>query len=244
MRYYPPVGENESKEGEVSTMFNAIAQRYDLLNRFLSLGFDRRWRNKAIRRLGKQEGNRILDVATGTGDVALASLRLRPKEVVGVDIADGMLDVARKKAAKKSIQNQISFVSGSAEQLPFAPHSFDAAIVAFGVRNFANLNAGLSMIRQVLRPGAPLVVLEFSQPTARPIQALYQLYSRQILPRIGRLLSGVSGPYEYLPDSIEVFPSGSNFLTRLNECGFKRTTVEPLTFGIVSLYIGYAGESK
>ncbi len=244
MHYYPPVGEDESKEGEVSTMFNAIAQRYDFLNRILSFGLDRRWRKEAIRRLGQQEGKRILDVATGTGDVALAALRLKPREVVGVDIADRMLEIAQKKIIQKSIQNRISFVLGSAEQLPFAPDSFDAAIVAFGVRNFANLNAGLSMIQRVLRPGGALVVLEFSQPTARPVRSLYQMYSRQILPRIGSALSGVTGPYKYLPDSIGVFPSGHNFLARLTECGFERTKAEPLTLGIVSLYTGYATGSQ
>ncbi|MCY4160050.1 MAG: bifunctional demethylmenaquinone methyltransferase/2-methoxy-6-polyprenyl-1,4-benzoquinol methylase UbiE [Bacteroidetes bacterium] len=240
MRYYPPTGENKSKESQVATMFDAIAPRYDILNRVLSIGLDRVWRNAAIRRLGNQKGGRILDVATGTGDIALAALKLEPKEIIGIDIADAMLQVARKKAIRKSPQERVSFVQGSAEQLPFRTDSFDAAIVAFGVRNFANLHAGLCSIKQVLKPGAPFVVLEFSQPTLWPIKAFYKAYSRWILPNIGRIFSGVDGPYKYLPDSIEVFPNGQNFLMRLEQCGFNQTRVEPLTFGIVSLYTGYA----
>lgn len=240
MRYYPPVGESESKEADVAAMFDAIARRYDLLNRILSFGLDRTWRRAAIRRLGRQKDGRILDVATGTGDVACATLALSPKEVVGVDIADGMLEVARKKVMRTPGQGLISFVHGSAEDLPFPAESFDAAIVAFGVRNFANLDTGLCSISRVLKPQAPLVVLEFSQPTLPPIRILYELYSRWILPWVGRALSGVTGPYKYLPDSIEVFPHGQHFLQRLEQCGFEHTRAEPLTFGIASLYTGYA----
>ena len=223
-------------------MFDAIAQRYDFLNRVLSFGLDRAWRRAAIRRLGQKKGGRILDVATGTGDVALLTLKLEPEEVVGVDIADAMLQVARKKMIRKSFPSKISFMQGSAEQLPFKTGSFDAAIVAFGVRNFADLDAGLRSIRRVLKPCAPLVVLEFSQPINQPIRALYKVYARWILPRIGRIFSGVKGPYKYLPDSIEIFPSGQNFLRRLEKCGFEQTRAEPLTFGIVSLYTGYSKE--
>lgn len=222
-------------------MFNAIAQRYDRLNRVLSLGLDRVWRSAAVLRLGNQLEKRILDVATGTGDVAFATLELKPKEIVGVDIADEMLMVARQKALQFDT-GEISFINASAEQLPFDSNSFDGAIVAFGVRNFADLDAGLRSIARVLKPQAPLVVLEFSQPKSRLIQMPYKIYSKWILPRIGRALSGVTGPYSYLPDSIEVFPSGQHFLTRLDQCGFKQTRAEPLTFGIVSIYTGYAME--
>jgi len=240
MRHYPPVGENEGKEAEVATMFNAIAQRYDFLNRVLSFGLDRLWRQAAIRRLGQLEGRCILDIATGTGDVALATLRFNPSEVVGVDIAEKMLNKARQKSVPKKFKGTLSFVNGSAEQLPFPSNHFDAAIVAFGVRNFENLDAGLCSIERTLKPNAPLVVLEFSQPSVQPIRGLYQLYSRFILPRIGRAISGISGPYEYLPDSIGVFPSGGEFLNRLEKCGFTNTNSKPLTCGIVSLYTGYA----
>lgn len=244
MHCYPPPGEDEYKESDVANMFDTIAARYDFLNRVLSFGLDRVWRRAAICRLGEQEGGRILDIATGTGDVALATLSLNPEEIVGVDIADHMLEIARKKATQTSFRGKISFVSGSAEHLPFQVASFDAAIVAFGVRNFANLNAGLRSIRRVLKPHAPLVVLEFSQPTFPPVRALYRVYSRWILPGVGRVLSGVSGPYRYLPDSIEVFPDGPIFLARLRECGFVGTQVEHLTFGIVSIYTGYAAGSR
>ena len=241
MRYYPPVGENKSKEAEVADMFDAIAQRYDRLNRVLSFGLDRTWRTAAIRRLGNQFEKRVLDVATGTGDVAFAMRKLKPEEIVGVDISEEMLQIARRKAFRYDTDS-IDFVKASAEQLPFENNSFNGAIVAFGVRNFANLDAGLRSMQRVLKPHAPLVVLEFSQPKSRFIQMLYRMYSRWILPRIGRMLSGVTGPYTYLPDSIEVFPSGYNFLVRLERCGFERTREEPLTFGIVSLYTGYATE--
>ncbi len=241
MRYYPPVGENKSKEAEVADMFDAIAQRYDRLNRVLSFGLDRTWRTAAIRRLGNQFEKRVLDVATGTGDVAFAMRKLKPEEIVGVDISDEMLQIARRKSSRYDTE-RIDFVKASVEQLPFESNSFNGAIVAFGVRNFANLDAGLRSMQRVLKPQAPLVVLEFSQPKSRFIQMLYRMYSRWILPNIGRMLSGVTGPYTYLPDSIEVFPNGHNFLVRLERCGFERTREEPLTFGIVSLYTGYATE--
>ncbi|MCY4000050.1 MAG: bifunctional demethylmenaquinone methyltransferase/2-methoxy-6-polyprenyl-1,4-benzoquinol methylase UbiE [Bacteroidetes bacterium] len=240
MHHYPPVGENESKEVEVASMFDAIAKRYDLLNRVLSFGLDGLWRKAAIRRLGDQKDKRILDVATGTGDVALSVLRLHPYEVVGVDIAEQMLQKARKKRVPKYFVGDLSFVQGSAESLPLLTGTFDAAIVAFGVRNFANLDAGLRSIERVLKPRAPLVVLEFGQPTNPSVRRLYQFYSRFILPAVGRCISGVQGPYDYLPDSIEAFPSGHAFLQRLLKCGFEHTTSETLTCGIVHLYTGYA----
>ena len=241
MRYYPPVGENKSKEAEVADMFDAIAQRYDKLNRVLSFGLDRVWRNAAIRRLGNQFEKRVLDVATGTGDVAFAVHKLEPAEIVGVDISNEMLRIARQKSPPNGAES-IHFVNASAEELPFESNSFNGAIVAFGVRNFANLDTGLRSIQRVLKPQAPLVVLEFSQPKSRLIRMLYRMYSNWILPRIGRVLSGVTGPYTYLPDSIKIFPSGQNFLARLEQCGFEQTRMEPLTFGIVSLYTGYATE--
>jgi len=240
MRHYPPVGENESKEAEVASMFDAIAKRYDFLNRVLSFGLDGIWRRAAVRRLGDQNGKRILDVATGTGDVALSVLRLHPYKVVGVDISEKMLEKARKKRIPKYFQGDLSFIHGSAESLPLLSRTFDAAIVAFGVRNFSNLDAGLRSIERVLKPKSPLVVLEFGQPTSLLIQRLYQFYSRFILPGIGQSISGVRGPYDYLPDSIEKFPSGQAFLKRLQECGFEHTQSEALTYGIVHLYIGYA----
>ena len=240
MRHYPPVGENESKEAQVASMFDAIAKRYDFLNRVLSFGLDGFWRREAIQKLGTQKGKRILDVATGTGDVALSLLRLHPEKVVGVDIAEKMLENARKKRIPRYYTGELSFVQGSAESLPLLTSTYDAAIVAFGVRNFANLDAGLRSIERVLKPKSPLVVLEFGQPTSPFVRRLYQFYSRFILPTIGQSISGVRGPYDYLPDSIEEFPSGHAFLQRLLECGFEHTQSETLTCGIVHLYTGYA----
>ena len=224
-------------------MFNAIAPRYDLLNGILSLGMDRYWRRRAIRALGDQRGSRILDVATGTGDVALGSLRLAPAEVVGVDIAEAMLDLARVKARRHRRGEAASFTVGAAESLPFEDNTFNAAIVAFGVRNFANLDRGLAELNRVLLPGSVLVVLEFSQPRAPGIRQIYHQYGRWVLPRVGRALSHVEGPYQYLPDSIRAFPSGDAFLERMCAGGFLQTQAEPLTFGIATVYSGRASRS-
>ncbi len=238
MEYYPPVSEKEGKKARVAAMFDAIAARYDLVNRVLSFGIDRGWRKKAIRQLGPQKGGRILDLATGTGDVAMAVLQLDPAQVVGVDIAPQMLERARMKAALHPLAARLIFCHGSAEDLPFGEQEFDAAIVAFGVRNFEHLDLGLTEIFRVLRPGSPLVVLEFSQPRARLVRLGYATYLRWVLPTIGQLLSRVKGAYQYLPDSINVFPDGDVFLARLQSAGFTETHAEQLTFGITTLYTG------
>lgn len=224
-------------------MFDEIAPRYDALNRLLSGGIDVWWRKKAVQSLRTALGGtpeRLLDVATGTADLALELLNAEPREVVGVDISDGMLELGRQKVAKKNLDSRITLVQADAASLPFEDHAFDGATVAFGVRNFEDLRAGLAGIRRVLRPSAPLVVLEFSHPQAFPVKQAYEAYSRHVLPRIGKAISGSSEAYEYLPESVAEFPDGEAFIAEMRAAGFHECTARPLTFGVVSLYRGRA----
>ncbi len=239
----PPIGQAPGKKDQVEAMFDRIAPRYDLLNRVLSGGTDVRWREKAVRFLGEalhERPARLLDVATGTADLALDALRLAPHEVVGVDLSEGMLAVGREKVAARGCEGRIRLLQADAAALPFDDGAFDGALVAFGVRNFENLGAGLREIRRVLRPGAPLVVLEFSHPRAFPIKQGYEAYSRHVLPRVGRAVSGASGAYDYLPESVAAFPDGAAFLGELQAAGFTGLAERRLTFGVASLYRGLA----
>ena len=220
-------------------MFDAIAPRYDLLNRVLSAGIDKVWRKKAVNWLAEHEPKRILDIATGTADLAIESARLQPEKVIGVDIAEEMLRIGRDKIAKRNLDNQITLIRGDAEKLPFSDSQFDAALVAFGVRNFENLGKGLENIRRVLKKGGTLVVLEFSQPQRFPVKQFYSFYSHYILPVIGRVMSKDQGAYTYLPESIAAFPSGEDFLGIMKSAGYSNVQQKPLTFGIASLYKGY-----
>ncbi len=239
MSSHPPIGEVEGKAEAIEDMFDAVAPRYDLLNRVLSLGIDRYWRSRAVRLLTDEQPTRVLDVATGTADLAIKVERmLHPREVVGVDLSAEMLQYGRKKLDRLGLSPRISLVQGDAEELPFPDDAFDAALVAFGVRNFEDLEGGLQGIRRVLRPGGTLVVLEFSQPRAAPIKQLYAWYSRHVLPRIGGILSPAQSAYEYLPSSVAAFPDGPDFLDRMAASGFTALRWDPLTFGIASLYRG------
>ncbi|MDX1546586.1 MAG: bifunctional demethylmenaquinone methyltransferase/2-methoxy-6-polyprenyl-1,4-benzoquinol methylase UbiE, partial [Rhodothermales bacterium] len=242
MNHHPPIGEVEGKKEQVEAMFDAIAPRYDLLNRILSLGIDRGWRRQAVALLQDARPRRILDVATGTADLAIeAARRLEAEKVVGVDIAEQMLEVGREKIARMDLADRVTLQRGDAEKLPFSDAQFDAALVAFGVRNFQDLDRGLEEIRRVLRPGGTLVVLEFSQPRAFPIKQLYGLYSRHVLPRVGGALSKDDGAYRYLPASVAAFPAGDDFLARLRLAGYGALLWRPLTFGSASLSRGRAG---
>lgn len=240
----PPIGQAPGKRQQVEAMFDEIAPRYDLLNRVLSFGIDGWWRKRAVSflrdGLGGRRPDRLLDVATGTADLAVEALALGPREVVGVDISEGMLGGGREKLRRRGLTDRITLVQGDAADLPFEADAFDGALVAFGVRNFEDLGAGLEGIRRVLRPGAPLVVLEFSHPTGFPIKQGYELYSKHVLPRIGRAVSGSSEAYEYLPESVAAFPSGGAFLSAMQAAGYRSPVARPLTFGIVSLYRGLA----
>jgi demethylmenaquinone methyltransferase / 2-methoxy-6-polyprenyl-1,4-benzoquinol methylase len=228
------------KKAFVRNMFDNIAPRYDVLNRILSGGIDQQWRRKAIAMIQADSHSRILDVATGTGDLAILAASLDPDEIVGVDIAEKMLQVGRVKIEKRGLSSLIKLKHGDAEQLPFSEKSFDAAMVAFGVRNFEDLSAGLKDISRVLKPGGRLVVLEFSRPRHFPIKQFYSFYGRFILPAIGKMISGDDAAYKYLPESIDAFPDGEEFLDAMESSGFRAVSQKRLTFGIASLYTGLA----
>jgi len=225
-----------SKKEQVEQMFDNISPKYDFLNHFLSMGIDKGWRRKIIRMMRPHRPKEILDVATGTGDLALLEAReLQPDKVIGLDLSQGMLDVARKKMEKQGLNN-IEFIRGDAEHMPFDDNSFDAITVAFGVRNFENLEQGLREMRRVLRPGGHLYILEFSQPEKFPFKQLYGFYSRTLLPLFGRLISGDPSAYTYLPESIAAFPYGEQMMDILKKTGYRPIAFHPVTFGIATIY--------
>lgn len=238
----PPIGIVEGKKPHIERMFDSIAPRYDLLNRILSGGVDQQWRRKVMKHVLAGKPERMLDVATGTADLALMAARKGVSKVVGVDISNEMLEVGRAKVTKGELREQVELINGDAEKLPFSDRQFDVATVAFGVRNFEDLGEGLHQINRVLRPGGKLVVLEFSRPRAFPIKQLYGFYGRFILPTIGRLISGDSGAYTYLPESIAIFPEGEEFIGWMKDAGFEQCKAQRLTFGIASLYVGVRPE--
>ena len=228
-----------SKKNQVAGMFNDIAFRYDFLNRFLSAGIDIRWRKKAIGQLVSLKPKRILDVATGTADVAImASGILKPGKIVGIDISDGMLEIGRKKIQKFGLQDTIELLNGDCETINFDDDSFEAVTVAFGVRNFENLEKGLSEIRRVLKPGGKLVILEFSKPKMPVVKSMYNLYMKYICPTVGKLFSKNRNAYRYLDESISKFPEGKNFTGILDNLGYRNTYSKPLSLGICSIYCG------
>ncbi len=226
------------KKEQVAEMFNNISKNYDFLNHFLSLGIDILWRKKAISLLKEDAPKSILDVATGTGDFAIEALKLNPDKVIGVDISEGMLDVGRKKMLKLGHDQVIELRSGDSERLLFDDNKFDAVIVAFGVRNFENLEKGLKDMNRVLKPNGKVVILEFSRPKLFPFKQLYSFYFKAILPLIGKIISKDNSAYTYLPESVQQFPDGPEFLGILNKIGFKKTQCISLTFGISSIYTG------
>lgn len=229
----------DSKRKQVEKMFDNISDNYDFLNRSLSFGIDIWWRKKMLGKLKGIEINRLLDIATGTGDVAIAaSKQLNPKSIIGVDISDGMLAVGRAKIEKKGLSQIIELQNADSENLPFESNSFDAVTVAFGVRNFEHLSIGLQEMNRVLRPGGKVVILEFSRPRIFPIRQLYDFYFRYFCPWWGKLISKDNSAYRYLYESVSVFPEGDEFLTIAKNSGFKDLQAQRVTFGIVSLYTG------
>lgn len=234
-----PYEENAAKKGQVSTMFNNIAKYYDFLNHFLSLGIDRSWRKKAIATLATDQPQHLLDVATGTGDLAIEAYRqLKPKKITGIDISVNMLAVGNKKLQKMGLQDVITLQEGDSEQLAFEDNTFDAAIVSFGVRNFANVEAGLKDMVRVLQPNAKLVVLEFSKPTMFPFKQGFNFYFKYVLPFIGRITSKDKHAYGYLYESVQAFPEGQDFVDLLTDIGLKNATCKKLSLGICSIYTG------
>jgi demethylmenaquinone methyltransferase/2-methoxy-6-polyprenyl-1,4-benzoquinol methylase len=230
---------DQSKKEQVATMFNDIAGKYDFLNRFLSAGTDIGWRKKALKQLESIDAKKLLDVATGTADVAImAAKQLKLKKIIGIDISDGMLDVGRQKIVKANLQNTIELLNGDSEAINFPDNTFDAVTVAFGVRNFEDLEKGLSEIKRVLKPTGKLVVLEFSQPILPGVKTMYNLYMKIITPTVGKMISKNKVAYAYLDESIQKFPEGKNFITILNNMGYTNTYSKKLSLGICSIYCG------
>ncbi len=232
-----PYDDERPRKEQVRRMFDRIAPRYDLLNRLLSFRTDVYWRRQMVRRLRPYAPRRILDVATGTGDVPLALLQLAPREIVAVDLAPRMIQLAREKISRIAPEAPITLQVADAERLPFEEAAFDAVTVAFGVRNFEDLDRGLQEMMRVLREKGVLAVLEFSRPGNHPLGWVYRWYSRYVLPRVGGWISGDASAYRYLPASIAAFPSGKEFEARLVRAGARKTFAYPLTGGIATLYL-------
>jgi demethylmenaquinone methyltransferase/2-methoxy-6-polyprenyl-1,4-benzoquinol methylase len=236
----PDAASADSKKEQVAAMFDGIAGKYDFLNHLLSMGIDKGWRRKAIRKIGAKNPARILDVATGTGDMAIAAAKAIPGAVItGVDISEGMLEVGRKKLS--GFEGRITLESGDSESLPFEDKAFDAVMCAYGVRNFEHLAEGLTEMHRVLKPGGTLAILEFSKPRSFPFSTVYNLYFKAVVPLVGRIFSKHSRAYSYLPESVAVFPEGKDFTTLLESCGYKNVVASPLTFGITTLYTAEGG---
>ena len=231
-----------SKKQQVSKMFDNIAKHYDFLNHFLSLGIDKVWRRKMIAELNDVQPQLILDVATGTGDVAINTIKqlnIKGLHIIGLDISPEMLNIGKKKIVTEGMSGTIDMIVGDSENLPFENNKFDAITVAYGVRNFENLERGLSEMQRVLKPKGKLVVLEFSQPRVFPFRQLFNFYFKNILPLIGKMTSKDNRAYTYLYESVQAFPDGDNFLKVLEKTGFKNTACKSLTIGICSIYTAF-----
>ena len=233
-----PYKSDASKKTQVAEMFNNIAGNYDFLNHFLSCGIDILWRKKAIRLLRSVNPNKVLDIATGTGDFAIEALSLKPESVTGIDISQGMLDVGIEKMKAKGHDHIIELKLADSEDLPFEEGEFDAITAGFGVRNFENLEKGLKEIHRVLSPKGRVAILEFSSPTVFPVKQFYHFYFTYVVPTIGKLFSKDASAYTYLPESVEVFPYGQDFLDIMTKSGFSNVKAIPVTFGIASIYTG------
>ena len=231
-----PYGDNTPKKDQVAEMFNRIAFRYDFLNHFLSLGIDKIWRKRAIAAIPRQRPLLVLDVATGTGDLALDALEKEGIQIIGVDISPGMLKIADQKIKIRGVKKLFRVEIGDSEELKFESDHFDVVMVAFGVRNFENLEKGLKEILRVLKPGGKIIVLEFSKPTAAPFKQVYNFYFEHILPAFGKKISKDAKAYEYLQKSVLNFPDGTGFTSILDSLGYRNTNFRPLSLGICTLY--------
>ena len=224
------------KKEQVATMFDNISKEYDGLNRVISFGIDVSWRKKVTKIVSRNNPKQILDIATGTGDLALMMSKLNPDKIIGLDISAGMLEVGKQKIAKANLSDQIEMVVGDSENMPFEDNTFDAITVSFGVRNFANLDKGLKEIRRVLKPNGTFVVLETSNPTKFPFKQGYKFYTSFILPTIGKIFSRDKVAYSYLSESANSFPFGEAFDNILEKNGFINTEYKPVTFGVATIY--------
>jgi demethylmenaquinone methyltransferase/2-methoxy-6-polyprenyl-1,4-benzoquinol methylase len=230
---------NATKKQQVATMFNNISKTYDFLNHFLSLGIDIIWRRIAIRELSEIKPKHILDIATGTGDFAFEAISiLKPEKITGVDISEGMLSIAAEKIKKRGLENIFKVELGDSEKLLFDNDTFDAVTVAYGVRNFENLELGLKDMLRVLKPQGKAVILEFSKPRRFPIKQLYSFYFHYITPAIGNFFSKDNSAYKYLPESVKNFPDGDAFINLMQKVGYRNTKCRVLAFGICSIYTG------
>ena len=239
MSVVPYKDSSDSKKEQVADMFDSISGKYDFLNRLLSGGVDIYWRKKALGMIKDKKNNLVLDIATGTGDLAIeANKILQVDKIIGVDISEGMLNVGKEKIKKLGLTEKIELQMGDSEKLLFNDNTFDTVIVSFGVRNFENLLKGLTDMCRVLKPGGTCLVVEFSKPASFPFKQFYWFYSTKILPIIGKLVSKDSSAYSYLPESVKAFPDGKAFLDVFEQAGFKETSVKTLTFGICSIYLG------
>lgn len=227
----------KDRKAQITEMFDNIAPSYDFLNHFLSMGIDILWRKKAIRMLKMKNPERVLDIATGTGDFAFEALSMNPGEVIGLDISPGMLEVGREKIRKRKKEDKIRMDLGESEKLPYPDNFTDAITVGFGVRNFEDLDLGLREMHRVLKPGGRAVILEPSFPQSFPMKQLFGLYFKYILPVLGRLFSKDGHAYTYLPQSVAAFPEGQAFVDICQKAGFRETKWYPLTFGICAMYV-------
>jgi demethylmenaquinone methyltransferase / 2-methoxy-6-polyprenyl-1,4-benzoquinol methylase len=223
------------KKQQVEKMFDGIAPKYDFLNRFMSLGIDVLWRKKVVKLLNQVPKKTFLDVATGTADLAIMLNKQNPEKIIGIDISQEMLNFGQKKIEKNNLQNKIILQKADSENLPFAENTFAACTVAFGVRNFQNLDKGLQEIHRVLEPNGTFIILEFSKVKTFPIKQFYNLYFRYITPMIGKIFS-TKEAYNYLPESVAAFPEGQEMCSILQKIGFKNISCTPLSFGIASIY--------
>ena len=234
-----PYASGASKRVQITHAFDALARRYDRLNRILSLGLDLGWRRRALRHLCAAPATSVLDVATGTADFAILAAQLLPlASITGIDLSEGMLEAGRNKVAAAGLGTRVTLRTGDCLALDFPNAAFGAVTVAFGVRNFENLAAGLAEIRRVVKPGGQVVILEFSEPRVFPLRPLYRFYLKRVLPFVGRLLTGLTNEYRYLPASIEQVPQGEAMLALLGEAGLTDCRLETYTFGICSCYTG------
>jgi demethylmenaquinone methyltransferase/2-methoxy-6-polyprenyl-1,4-benzoquinol methylase len=229
---------DKSKKQEVAEMFDNISARYDFLNHFLSLGIDKIWRRKAIKQLRSNPVKKIIDIATGTGDFAIAALKLNPEEVIGLDISAGMLAVGEQKMLKNKVDSIIKMQLGDSENIPYDSNYFDALTVGFGVRNFENLELGLTEMLRVLKPGGKAVILEFSKPKRFPIKQIFGFYSRYFIPFFGKRISKDAKAYSYLPESVAAFPEGKDFEDILRKIGYKNIESTLVSGGIATIYAG------